>query len=145
MARLRSRKAQKALIRHYIPPPDLAQYNRQAKTPQRSAIFAIQALARKKGISVTREDIYDITGVATRKQSRILKSKQLCTRHNHPDSGPDPRGRKRSLKRSETAVIADYLNDESIPLDDRGAPWLDVAEAAGVDLPSSTHFKPPGI
>lgn len=28
---------------------------------------------------------------------------------------------------------------------DRGAPWLDVAEEAGVKLPETTHFKPPGV
>ena len=145
MARLRSQKSQKSLIRHYTPPPNLANYNGQAKTPQRSAIFALQALARKRGLMITREEIKEITGVATRSQARILKSKQLCTRHNHPDTGPDPCGRKRSLTRSETAAISDYLEDESVPLDDRGAPWQDIAEAASVDLPKSVHFKPPGL
>jgi len=46
MARLRSHKAQNALIRQYSPPPDLAQYVGQVKTPRRSALFALRALAR---------------------------------------------------------------------------------------------------
>jgi hypothetical protein len=35
-----------------------------------------------------------------------------------------------------------YANDESVPLKDRGAPWLDLAEASGVKLPSTLYFKP---
>jgi hypothetical protein len=31
-----------------------------------------------------------------------------------------------------------------VPLDDRGKPWLDIAEEAGVSLPKTYHFKPPG-
>ena len=53
MARLRSHKTQKALIRQYTPPPDLAQYVGQAKTPQRSAVFALRALARKRDLTLT--------------------------------------------------------------------------------------------
>ncbi|XTI91430.1 hypothetical protein V2W45_1187888, partial [Cenococcum geophilum] len=49
--------------------------------------------------------------------SRILSLKQLYTRHNQPNAGPDPRGKPRSLKRSETAAIANYFNDKYIPLD----------------------------
>ena len=144
MARIRSQKAQKvqkALVRQYTPPPDLANYEGQAKTPQRAAIFALRAFAQKRKIKITREEIHEISGVATRIQSRILASKQLRTHHNRPDSGPDNRGRKRALTRSETAAIASYCEDESIPLDDRGAPWPTIAREAGVDIPSTYHFK----
>ena len=141
MAQLQSCKVQKALIRQYTPPPDLAQYVGQVKTPQRSAVFVLRALARKRDLTLTREEIRDITGVAPRIQSRILSSKQLRTRHNQPDAGPDPRGKPRSLKHSETAAIANYLDDEHIPLDDKGAPWVDIAEAAGVELPPSIHYR----
>ena len=82
-----------------------------------------------------------ITGIAQRGQTRILSSKQPRTCRNNPDSGPDPRGRKRALKRLDIAAISNYLNDESVPLNDRGAPWQDIAEAAGVELLDSTHFK----
>jgi hypothetical protein len=30
-------------------------------------------------------------------------------------------------------------------LDDRGKPWQDIAEDAGVILPKTTRFKPPGL
>ncbi len=36
------------------------------------------------------------------------------------------------------------MSDENEPLEDRGALWLDIVEAAGVKLPETTHFKPPG-
>ena len=141
MARIRSQKTPKKLARQYTPPPDLANYEGQAKTPQRSSVFALRALARRKKLKITREDIHEITGVAPRIQSRILASKQLRTHHNHPDSGPDNRGRKKALTRAETAAIASYCEDESIPLDDRGASWSSIAVEAGVSLPSTYHSK----
>ena len=52
---------------------------------------------------------------------------------------------ERALTRSDTAAVGNYLNDDTVPLKDRGAPWLDVAEAAGVILPETTHFKPGGL
>jgi hypothetical protein len=61
-----------------------------------------------------------------------------------PDSGPDPRGAKRAITRLETAAIAAYVDGESVPLNDRGAPWLNLAEASGVQLPETYHHKPLG-
>ena len=120
MPQIRPQKARKKLVRQYTPPPDLAEYNRQAKTPQRSAVFSLRAFARLRGLNITREEIRQVSGVAPRIQSRILASKQLRSLYNQPDSGPDPRGHKHALKRSETAAIAVYCKDESIPLKDRG-------------------------
>jgi hypothetical protein len=37
------------------------------------------------------------------------------------------------------------LDDSSISLDDKGLPWLDIAENAGVELPETMHFKPLGL
>jgi hypothetical protein len=48
------------------------------------------------------------------------------------------------ITQTETAAIADYLDDDAIPLDEKGKPWTDIAEAAGVVLPQTFHFKPPG-
>jgi hypothetical protein len=70
--------------------------------------------------------------------------KQVRTLHNTVDKGPDPRGRKRALKRSDIVAIADYLNDPYTTLDDKGVPWVDIAEEAGVELPKIVHFKPAG-
>ena len=141
MARIRSRKAQKQLTRHHTPPLDLTDYEGQAKTPQRSAVFALRAFAQQRGIKITREDIHKVCGVPTRNQSRILASKQLRTHYNQPNSGPDNRGRKRALKQSETAAIGAYCNDESIPLDNRGAPWPTIARDTSVPLPLIYHSK----
>jgi len=37
------------------------------------------------------------------------------------------------------------LTDPNVPLIDRGAPWLDIAEAAGIELSKTMRFKPPGM
>jgi hypothetical protein len=61
-----------------------------------------------------------------------------------PDSGPDTRGRKRALTRNNTRAIYSYLIDESVSQEDRGAPWQDIIELAGVKLGETAHFKPIG-
>ncbi|PQE18222.1 hmg box protein [Rutstroemia sp. NJR-2017a WRK4] len=77
-------------------------------------------------------------------KSWCIPSNRARTRHNQADKGPDPRGRRRALTRSDTVAIADYLDDPTTSLDAKGAPWQDLANAAGVELPSTIHFKPPG-
>jgi hypothetical protein len=106
-------------------------------------VIAAKAFAQELGVPIPKSLVRKVTGVAKRVQTRILVSKQLRTRYNIPDSGPDPRGQKRAITRSEAAAIAAYVDDESVPLEDRGAPWLDVAEASGVQLPKTYHPKPP--
>jgi hypothetical protein len=44
----------------------------------------------------------------------------------------------------ETAAIGSYLDDSTTSLDNKGKPWLDIAEDAGVILPTTTHLKPAG-
>jgi hypothetical protein len=46
--------------------------------------------------------------------------------------------------RQDITVITNYVDDGTVPLDDRGAPWQDIAKAAGVILPKTIHFKPLG-
>ena len=119
MARTRARKS---VARHYTPPKELSQLDGQAKTPQRAAVIAAKAFAQELGIPIPKSLVRKVTGVTDRVQTRILASKQVRTRHNIPDSGPDSRGRKRCIKRSESAAIAAYYDDKSVPLYNRGAP-----------------------
>jgi hypothetical protein len=112
--------------------PELCQSEGQAKTPQRAAIIAARAYAQELGILIPQSLVRKVTGVAERVQSRILALKQVKTRYNLPNSGPDPRGRKRYITRADLAAIAAYVDDEIVPLNDRGAPWLDLAEASSV-------------
>ena len=65
----------------------------------------------------------------------------MRTLHNKPNSGPDLRGRKKALLRSDTAVIANYLDNLAVPLDDKGKPWLNILEDTGVKVLITTHFK----
>jgi hypothetical protein len=95
------------------------------------------------GITIDAEVIRKVTGVPPRGQTRILALKQARTLYNQPNSSPNPRGGKRALIRQDTSAIADYTDDGTIPLSNRGAPWLDIAIEAGVTLPETYHFKPP--
>ena len=143
MVRIRSRKSR---ARHFTPPPSLIQPpGKHPETPSRCGVLFARLYEQELGITIPSTIVRKVTGIAQRGQTRILFSKQPRTRHNHPDTRPDPRGRKQALKRSDTAAIADYLDDETVPLDDRGAPWLDIAEAAGVVLSKTQHFKPAGL
>ena len=114
------------------------------QSPGRACVIFAKLLYQKTGIKITRKDIRQTLGIPERDQARIVASKQVRTCHNVPDSGPDPRGQNRALTRNETAAIADYTDGGTVPLDDRGAPWQDLAEASGVILPETYHFKPPG-
>jgi hypothetical protein len=71
--------------------------------------------------------------------------KQVRTLHNTVDKGPDPHSQKQALKQSNTATIADYLKDPNKTINNKGAPWIDIVEEAGVELPKTVHFKPLGI
>ena len=42
--------------------------------------------------------------------------------YNIPDLGPDPRGWKPAILRSDTAAIALYLSDDEVDIDDKGKP-----------------------
>ena len=138
-------RTRKPRARHFTPPIELSFSEGQIKTPQRCAVLAAKAFSQELGIPISQELVRKVTGVPPRNQTRILASKQVRTLHNQPDSGPDPRGRKRVITRTESAAIADYLDDPVISLDEKGKPWLDIAENAGVALPQTVHFKPPGI
>ncbi|KIN01395.1 hypothetical protein OIDMADRAFT_145468 [Oidiodendron maius Zn] len=142
MAPIRTRRS---CARHFMPPCELTCSDGQIKTLQRCAILTARLLAQELNIQIPQPLLYSLTGVPPCNQSRILASKQVRTLHNQVDKGPDPRGRKRALKRSDTAAIADYLDDSNTLLDKKGAPWHDIAEQAGIKLPCTTHFKPLGL
>jgi hypothetical protein len=129
------RAPRKSVARHYTPPPDIlhAGDDSHLKTPSRCFIIAAKLLSQELETPIPQDTIRKLFGVSKRSQTRILKSKQLRTFHNRDDdNGPDPRGRKRAITRQDTAAIADYLDDDSVPLDDRGTPWQTVVKEAGV-------------
>jgi hypothetical protein len=100
MARIRLRKS---VARHFTPPRELSQPEGQAKTPQRAAVIAAKAFTQELGIPIPKSLVRKVTGIAEHIQIRILASNQVRTRHNIPNSGPNPRRRKRLIIRSETA------------------------------------------
>jgi hypothetical protein len=64
--------------------------------------------------------------------------------HRLESRKPDPRTSLRSVTRQDTRAIRDYLVDPNVPLEKKSEPWLDIAEAAGVELPKTLHHKPEG-
>jgi hypothetical protein len=121
MPPMRSRRPR---ARHFTPPPDLLHTSDHShpKTPSRCGVLWAKAFAQKLGITIPQETVREVTGIAPRVQTRILASNQVRTLHNQPDSGPDPRGRKRGITRTETAAIALYLDDENVLLNNKGKP-----------------------
>jgi hypothetical protein len=145
MAPTKVRKARKSRAQYYTPPPDLVSYEGQAKNPQRARVLYAKLFSQALNVPIPSLLVQQIIGVAEHNQSQILKSKQARTLYNIVDKGPDPRGRKRAFLCSDTLAIAKYLDNDSVPLDDKGDPWLNIAEEVGVDLPQTFHFKPPGL
>jgi hypothetical protein len=120
MGRIRTRKSR---ARYFTPPPSLIQpLGKHPETPSRCGVLFARLYEQELSITIPSAIVRKVTGITQRGQTRILSSKQPRTRHNYPDTGPDPRGRRRALKRSDTAVIADYLDNETVPLDNRGTP-----------------------
>ena len=142
MAPVRTRRSH---ARHFTLPCELTCSDGQIKTPQRCAILTARLLTQELNIQIPQPLLHSLTGVLPRNQSRILASKQVRTLYNQVNKGPDPRRRKRALKRSDTAAIADYLDDSNTTLDKKGAPWLNITEQASIKLPYTTHFKPSGL
>jgi len=64
--------------------------------------------------------------------------------HRLESQEPDPRTPLRSTTRQDTRAIRDYLVDPNVPLEKKSEPWLDVAEAAGIELLKTLHHKPEG-
>jgi hypothetical protein len=138
IGRITSRKSR---ARHFTPPAQLSTYEGQVKNPQRSGVIFAKLYSQELGIPIPQSLVRKVTGVTERNQSRILAFKEPRTFHNRFDLSPDPRGRKNALIRSETSAITDYLNDSTTSLNNRGAPWLNIAEQSGVYLLKIPHFK----
>ena len=132
----------KSRARPYTPPPSIiSKQGQHITSPQRSIIIGAKVISQRIGIKIPQDILREVTNIPERDQSRIIASKEVRTRHNIPDSGPDPRGRRRVIIRSETRAVSDYLCDKDIPLEERGAPWKDITTSAGVPLRETWHFK----
>jgi hypothetical protein len=136
-------------IKQYTPPPDLA-YSGEGHidTPARTAIIVCRLLEPLIDTPIPCDIVEQVSGVCARSQGQTLESHSPRKLHNRPDHGPDPRGRKRGLTRDDTTAIANYLDDDKhVSLEDRGAPWDDIALEAGCDLPEvnwNSKHKPLG-
>ncbi|KAE9961055.1 hypothetical protein EG327_008822, partial [Venturia inaequalis] len=130
----------------HTPPPDFrVTPGGQPSTPQKALMYAMEQFAQRHNLNCTTEDIKAVTGLSDKAQRRAWATKQVRTPKNVPpeaDAFPENRGPKRVLTRADTAIIGDYIDDENISLDNRGAPWQTIAEEAGISpLPKTWHRK----
>jgi hypothetical protein len=109
-------------------------------------VFLCKEIAFQKNVQITQEEVREYTGVPPRRQTEILKSKEVRMLHQSLEpQEPDPRAQHRCITRQQTRAIYDYLTDESIPARQRCKPWADVFLAATGDvLPQTLHHKPFG-
>lgn len=139
-------RTRKRRARHYTPPPDLCPQNEgHASTPRRAGVFWAKVYSQATGINIPTSVIESVTRIPPRTQSHILSTNHVRTTHNIEDSGPDPRAPKPAFTKSDTSAIFDYLVHPLTHIDDKGKPWQDIVVDAGVDLPQTRHFKPPGL
>lgn len=145
MARiLQVHTSRKSRARPITPPPDIVHKGnkKHPETPSRCLVYAAKLYSQALGIPISKSIVRTVSGVPERVQTRILASNSARTLRNQ--EGPDPRGRKRGLTRQDTVGIDAYLDDDNVHQDDKGKPWRDIARDAGIILPETTHFKPPG-
>ena len=95
----RTQKKRKSRARPYTPPSEFQHTNKKGhiKTPARFAIIGFKLLEQLTGNPISCELVQKVTSVASRSQSRVISSHEARTCHNIPDSGPDPRERKKAL------------------------------------------------
>ena len=114
-------RSRPSLARYYAPPSDLIHTPYiDIETPSRCGVLYARLFSQATGQRISSATIRVVTGVAERDQSRILALKQVRMTHNIPDSGPDPRGRKPAILRSDTAAITLYLSDNKVDINDKG-------------------------
>ena len=115
-------RTRKSRARPFTSPPDLLESTGHPKTPQRCGVIWAKLFSQKLGIPIPQSIVRDLTNVPERSQTRILSSNSTRTFHNRLNSRPNTRGQKRALTRSDTAAVGNYLNNNTVPLKDRGAP-----------------------
>ena len=134
-------KVRKSVARPYTPPQELFADSGILTTPQRCGVLWGKLFSQHLGLPIDQETIEAVTKVPPQSQTRILTLKQSRTLHNRENLSPNPCGHKRALKRSNTATVTSYLNDPTTTLNDKGQPWLNLAESAGITLPKTRHIK----
>jgi hypothetical protein len=115
-----------------------------ASTPRRSGVFWAKVYSQVTGHRISTAAIEEATKIPPRTQSHILKTGHARTLHNVEDGGPDPRGSKPAFTKEENSAIADYLDYDTITLEEKGKPWQDIVVDSGHPLPQTYYFKPPG-
>jgi len=78
-------------------------------TPQKAAVLGTLHYLKDHHFRVRKEDVFHYFNVPPRTGFRWTAENNSRRLHNPPDSGPDPRGRKRKLTREDLRKIEDIL------------------------------------
>jgi hypothetical protein len=101
-------------------------------TPTRAAILGVLHFCRQRGFKATLPDIASSFNVSTRTIQRIEASHEARTTHNIPDSGPDPRGRRRKFTLQDAQGVTNFLEEQSF--EGRQRSWKTIAFEAGYEV-----------
>ena len=78
-------------------------------TPKKAAILGAVCYLEKNHIHRLKRDVFRHFDVSERTGFRWTTKNEPRRLHNRPDSGPDPRGRKRKLTRDDLRKMEDFL------------------------------------
>jgi len=98
-------------------------------TPQKAAVLGTLVYLHDHYIRVPKEDVFHYFNVPPRTGYRWTTKSEPRRLHNRPDSGPDPRGRKRKLTREDLRTMKDILAGG---FQNRVLNWRQLATAAGI-------------
>jgi hypothetical protein len=98
-------------------------------TPQKAAVLGTIHYLQDHHIPISKKEIFHYFNVPKRTGFRWVKENEPRRLHNHPDSGLDPRGRKRKLTREDLQAMEDILMGG---FHCRVLNWRQLATAAGI-------------
>ena len=115
----------------FRPPPsfETTKLLKHDHTPQRAAVLGTLSYLRDYHIYTCKKDVFHYFNIPKRTGYRLLIKNESHRLHNHPKSGPDPRGRKRKLTREDLQKIEDILMNG---FEWRVLNWRQLATAAGI-------------
>jgi len=98
-------------------------------TPKKAAVLGTLHYLQDHHIRVRKEDVFRYFNISRRTGFYWAVENEPRRLHNHPDSGPDPRGRKRKLTREDLQKMEDILMGG---FEWRVLNWQQLATAAGI-------------
>jgi hypothetical protein len=98
-------------------------------TPKKTAVLGTIQYLQDHHIRTRKEEVFNYFSIPRATGFRWLAENEPRRLHNHPDSGSDPRGRKRKLSREDLQAMEDLLCSGFTW---RVLNWQQLATAAGI-------------